>query len=71
MSHEWRYLHGGRVRRSVNAEYQCASAVCGTGPAWFDHWYGTGCQHEYEQAAKLPTCKRCAKLGPLPSEEKK
>jgi hypothetical protein len=37
------------------------SALCGTGPGWFEAWRGTGTQDETETAASLPLCKHCEK----------
>lgn len=37
------------------------TALCGTGPEWFEAWRGTGTQAEHETAASLPLCKYCMK----------
>ena len=37
------------------------TALCGTGPEWFEAWRGTGTQDEHETAASLPLCKYCEK----------
>jgi hypothetical protein len=39
------------------------SALCGTAPAWFEEWRGTGTQVETELAASLPLCRYCEKRG--------
>ena len=60
---EWSYLRTGSV---VHARQPLGStgvlsytAVCGTSPTWFDFWYGTGTQSEYERADRMPPCWRC------------
>ena len=38
-------------------------ALCGTSPRLIDpgaYWRGTGSRGEYERAAELPVCRRCA-----------
>lgn len=44
--HEWRYLSTGRVKHALSS----------TG------WLGAGSQVEYETAAGLPECRRCARI---------
>lgn len=34
-------------------------ALCGARPHW-DQWFGTGAQDEYELAAAMPLCQKCA-----------
>lgn len=71
MIYEWRYTLTGKVKHSVNVEHKNAAAQCGTGPMWFDSWYGTGSQDEYDKVKSLPPCKKCVEKGPLPPEESK
>jgi hypothetical protein len=51
------YLRGGRyahLREAVD------STGCGGPDGWRrDDWLGTGRQHEYEIAARMPLCPRC------------
>lgn len=37
------------------------SALCGTGPEWFEAWRGSGSQDETEHVASLPLCRYCEK----------
>lgn len=55
------YTYKSRVAHAVNEDHRHGNsvAVCGLGPAWFNSWYGTGSQDEYETAEKLPLCRRC------------
>jgi hypothetical protein len=39
------------------------TALCGTGPEYFETWRGTGSQTEIETLASLPLCKRCERLA--------
>lgn len=66
---EWFYIFNGKVKHAVRNRRLIAQ--CGVSPAWFDaaQWRGTGSQAESERLAELPACKRCVKLGYLPTEE--
>lgn len=62
---EWRYLRSGKVRHNVYPgpiENQAGIGVsaCRAHELPIEEWYGTGSQTEYERAATMPTCKRCA-----------
>jgi hypothetical protein len=59
-----RYLGGGRVLHAIHRffyDFDC-DAICGAAPSFGGYWYGTGCQEEYERAAKLPDCKSCLRI---------
>lgn len=56
---EWLYLPLGKVSHALPAGEPRFSAECGT-YTW-DFWYGTGNQIEYDKAAALPKCKKCAR----------
>lgn len=66
----WRYIQRRNPRvvhaLRIRSEGHDATALCGAAPVWFvpssQQWYGSGSQDEYEQVARLPECKRCAKL---------
>lgn len=61
----WRYTRTGTVKHALS--YAAAAvAQCGVSPAWFEGWYGTGTQTEYERVAELPPCKRCFARGYRP-----
>lgn len=62
---DWRYLFHGRVKHAIGPT-NWKTAKCGTGPAWFDDWRGTGTQDEYERLAALPACQRCIARGYKP-----
>jgi hypothetical protein len=63
------YSYGGRVAhlrpvsRPMGANYATA---CGVFPSLWGAVLGTGNQTEYDRAAALPTCKRCAKASGAP-----
>ena len=61
---EWFYVRSGKVihARSRSMHGLDYTARCGTTPALFEDWLGTGNQKEYETVASLPKCKRCVKL---------
>ncbi|HET8684142.1 MAG TPA: hypothetical protein VFM54_20050 [Micromonosporaceae bacterium] len=61
----WRYLHRGKVRHALGIEGYAITghaqrAACGLRPDWCEDWMGTGSQREYDRAAGLPECTRCA-----------
>lgn len=63
--HERRYLANGAVAHVIDVDRVAPSeglALCGVGPQWFvpHGWRGTGTQDEYERAAELLLCRRCA-----------
>lgn len=58
--YEWRYLPHGQVRHAVIPD-MCVAA-CGVAGWTALDWYGTGNMHEYEMAAALPDCQRCARI---------
>ena len=62
---EWRHLCHGKVRHAVRHN-TAATAVCGTGPAWFDRWRGKYGQAERERNATLRPCRRCIAKGATP-----
>lgn len=67
---ETRHLARGRVTHIVGAAGLRpirGVALCGTGPAWWDDWRGTGTQEEYDRDAGLPLCARCAARAAGPS----
>lgn len=56
---EWRYLPRGLVAHALDTASE-AAAICGASAGHGDYWLGTGTQDEYERAATLPECRRCA-----------
>ena len=59
------YLRRGAMAHLLSpndsANSGCATALCRLQPRWGTYWYGTGSQYEYEIAARLPLCPRCAR----------
>lgn len=82
----WRYLPRRTVKHALLVDSGISghrsTALCGISPSWFapdtEQWWGTGTQDEYEQAERLPECRRCARLlapaaetsNPTPTKEK-
>lgn len=66
----WRYLSRRKVKHALRVSQTYVGhdsyALCGTSPGWFvpaaDQWRGTGSQAEYDEADRLPECRRCARL---------
>ena len=62
---EWRYLPRGRVQHAlVDDDANATQARCGIEVFYLSQWYGTGSQDEYDHAATLPKCQRCARAEP-------
>jgi hypothetical protein len=62
---EWRYLPQRATAHCLRHSYDeglGGPALCGARPFWSGDWRGTGSQNEYEQAARLPRCKRCVSI---------
>lgn len=57
----WRYLANGNKCHALKFIYSNADAACGVG-GWPSEWLGTGSQVEYEKAATMTRCRRCARI---------
>jgi hypothetical protein len=56
-----RYVPKGTRAHLLPNGMSNSKAVCGLYP-WTTGWWGTGSQEEYDRAANLPLCQRCAQL---------
>jgi len=59
--YEWRYVAGGIVVHALRRAGD-AGAMCGVTRLPASSWRGTGSQAEYETAAALPVCEKCAAM---------
>lgn len=55
------YVPTGKVAHLRTPWASHGQPLCPADPAWA--WRGTGSQEEYEHAATLPLCKRCAAMA--------
>lgn len=62
---QWRFCYNSKVKHGLELIGERVTdnslAVCGTSPAWFMNWYGTGAQDEHEKLDRLRECKNCMK----------
>lgn len=66
----WRYLGvQPTVKHAIyynshgrGAVHSNSTAVCGRSPAWYNDWFGTGSQKEYERLDELRECYDCINM---------
>jgi hypothetical protein len=65
LTSERRYTYAGRVAHLLPYGYLLPyqQALCGFSPDWPGSWLGSGSQNEYDEAERLPTCKRCERVS--------